>query len=190
MGSEAKPHRRQLRDPKIAKIASFSELRAAGFVPYLLGPVYAYGKVEEDLAECFAGEMNRDVAGTFVHFDRPVVARCEHWNNVLSVMDAVNFLWFKDWMMKLQLADKQRKKFYLVRHYVAPIVDPFMLDQIAQVQAESVDIFSVSGMGGLLQPKGNLASYADAKQYVDFDQLPPEEEVKVLGRAALEILGG
>jgi len=40
----------------------------------------------------------------------------------------------------------------------------------------------------VIKPKGNLTDKSQAKSFVDFEVLPPEEEVIVLGRAALNIV--
>jgi hypothetical protein len=73
MDSAAKPDRVSMRDPGLTAIGSIVELERAGFAAFTLGPVYVYGSVKEDLCECFAGETGRDVRGTRVRFDRPIM---------------------------------------------------------------------------------------------------------------------
>ena len=190
MDSSPKPALAALRDPGLTKAGSIRELEQEGFAVFTLAPVYVYGGVKENLCESFAGETGRDVRGTSVRFDRPVVARCEAWNYILDVMDAESFLYFKDWLMRLQLADSQGGRFYLVRHCLAPLLDPFALARTGRPVPATLNVFTLSGLKGFLKPHDRAASYAAAPLFVDFTRLPPEPDVVRIGTAALEALRG
>jgi hypothetical protein len=187
---------------------SFAELEEEGLVAFALGPVYVYAGVKEDLVRRFVMEMdgqvvknavikNRlarveshrlDVRGTTVHFDRPVMARCMDWNSILNVMDKESYPHFKKWLLEQQFVNRAEKKFFAVRHYVAPILDPLVLELKGLALPTVLDVLSVSGLRGLLRPVGYLSDKSQAKSFIDLECLPPEEDVIVLGRKALQII--
>jgi len=194
-GSQApKPEPGRLIEPKLQKVSSLAELEKEGFTVFSLGLIYVYGGVQDDLVAAFAAERSparpQDVFATVVRFDRPVVAACREWSFTLNIMDMVNFEWFKRWMLGLQLVNRHRKTFWLARHYLAPIQDPFMLDSGEGRKADFLDIFCPSGIQGKMVPAHNLSRFEDAPEYVRFTVQPPEEDVVKIGRAALEVLSG
>lgn len=189
-------------------MTSFAELEKNGLVPFALGPVYVYAGVQEDIPRRFASEfdgkvMERneirnkvlttlqdrlEVRGNTAHFDRPVLARCQDWNYILNIMDAVSYVYFKKWLLEQQFVNRAEKKFFVPRLYSAPILDPLILDVKGLAVPASLDVYALSGFKGVMKPKGNLANKAEAQAFVDFQILPPEEDVVVLGRQALNIV--
>jgi hypothetical protein len=187
---------------------SLSELDKEGLVAFALGPVYVYAGVREDIVRRFVMEMDGqtvksavvkdhlarieshrlDVRGTTMHFERPVLARCMDWNNILNVMDKESYPHFKKWLLEQQFVNRAEKKFYVVRYYIAPVLDPLTLELKGLALPAVLDVFSVSGLKGVLRPMGNLSDKTQAKSFVDFEGLPPEEDVIVLGRKALRII--
>jgi hypothetical protein len=187
---------------------SLSELDEEGLVAFALGPVYVYAGVREDIVRRFVMEMDGqsvksavvkdhlarieshrlDVRGTTLHFDRAVLARCMDWNNILNVMDKESYPHFKKWLLEQQFVNRAEKKFYVVRCYAAPVLDPLTLDLKGLALPVTLDVFSVSGLKGALRPLGYLSDKAQAKSFIDFEGLPPEEDVIVLGRKALRII--
>ncbi len=189
-----KPEPGRVLEPKLTKVGSLAEVAAEGFSVFALGPVYVYGGVQDDLVAAFAAERApgrpQDVHATVIRFDRPVLSACKEWSFILSVMDSENFEWFKEWMLGLQLVDRQRKTFWLTRHHMAPILDPFLLEAGKDRVPSHLDLFSLSGMRGQIIPVHPLDRYEDAPEIVQFYVRPPDAEVVRLGTAALEVLGG
>jgi hypothetical protein len=194
-GSQSlKPEPGRVLEPKLTKVGSLSEVAAEGFSVFALGPVYVYGGVQDDLVAAFAAERDpgrpQDVYATVIRFDRPVLSACKEWSFILSAMDSENFEWFKKWMLGLQLVDRQRRTFWLTRHHMAPILDPFMLDAGKARMPSHLDLFSLSGMQGQIVPVHALEKYEHAPEIIRFFVRPPDPEVVKLGSIALEVISG
>ena len=194
-GSQAlKPEPGRVLEPKLTKVGSLEEFESEKFVVFALGLIYVYGGVQDDLVAAFATErapgLPQDVYATSVRFDRPVLAACKDWSFVLSIMDMESFEWFKEWMLALQLIDRQRKTFWLTRHHMAPVLDPFLLDAGKARKPAYLDLFSLSGMAGQIMPVHALEHYEDAPEIIRFFVRPPDPEVVKLGSIALEVLNG
>jgi len=199
---------------KLRYAQSFDDLRREGFVVFALGPVYAYAGVQESLPDRFAvegvpGRPDR-VYGMEIHFERPVLARCQDWNLILNTMDKDSYAYFHSWMLSLQFVDRVKRKFFVVRHYTVPIRDPIAWQAVGQLRPASLEVYTLSGFKGILrpiQPLEGIAAITDADPdtvkpedhvrkrtaasmpaFVDFDITPPEEDVIVLGRKALNII--
>ena len=183
--SEAKPEYGFVRDPKLGSVQSFAQLHSLGFVPFTLGPVYVYAGIQDDLIKSFAGETQREVLSTTLQFERAVLCRCQEWNYILQVMDLENYRQFKNWMQALQPIDRRQKRFFVVRRFDAPVLDPLLLDQAGQTQPTHLDVFSVSGLESLIKPKDSIQAFASAPREIDLLRLAPEPDVLVLGKAAL-----
>jgi hypothetical protein len=176
----------------LAKVDSFAELRKEGFTPYALGPVYVYAEVGWDLVQHFARDKDPKCPEIFsanMHFDRPVLARCEAWNNILDIMDTPSFQWFKKWMMGQNFVNRDKHKYFETRHFFAPILDPIILDNKRLGVPETLDTFCCSGRRAMMKPVANNTKPEDTLRYVDFETLPPDEDVVVRANAALRIVG-
>lgn len=190
---ELKPGDSPLKVPAgIATCSSLKALELEGYTAFSLGPVYVYAGVNESIPSRFCQEnipgRKSDVYGTTIHFERPVIARCQNWNYILDVMDTKNFQWFKQWMLANQFASRENKTFFVPRHYRAPLLDPIALDKLEKQIPTALDVFTVSGLKGLMRPVCELTAYTQAKSYIDFNILPPEEDVVVMGRTTLKLL--
>lgn len=191
MSEDPRFNHQHIRPVKLSSIGSFEELRREGFTPFALGPVYVYAEVGWSLPNQFASEEQKgrpEVHGTTMHFDRTVVARCKECNNIIDIMDTPSFQWFKRWMIAQQFCNRQRKQFTVTRHYVVPILDPITLDTQMLARPTTLDIFTVSGMRGSLVPVTGVTDFSRTPCYVDFMNMPPDEDVQVLGSAALKIV--
>jgi len=194
-GSQSlKPEPGRVLEPKLTKIGSLAEVAAEGFSVFALGPIYVYGGVQDDLVAAFAAERDpgrpQDVSATVIRFDRPVLSACKEWSFTLNVMDSENFEWFKKWMLGLQLIDRRRKTFWLTRHHMAPVLDPFLLDAGKGRLPAHLDLFSLSGMQGQIVPVHALELYEQAPEIIKFFVRTPDPEVVKLGTAALEVISG
>ncbi len=189
-------------------MTSFAELEKNGLTPFALGPIYVYAGVQEDIPRRFASEFDgkvmerneivnkqlrvlRDkleVRGNTMHFDRPVLARCQGWNTILNILDSISYVYFKKWMLEQQFVNRVEKKFFVPRLYSTPILDPLALDVKGLAIPTSLDVYALSGFKGVMKPRGNLNDKTKAQAFVDFEILPPEEDVVVLGRQALNIV--
>lgn len=191
MSEDQRKESNYIRAVRLAKVESFEELRKEGFTPFSLGAVYVYSGITRSLPNEFAGEPQQgrpEVHGTTMHFDRPIVARCQEWNQIIDIMDTKSFQWFKKWMIAQQFCNRDRKQFTVTRHYIAPILDPILLDVKGDQKPTTLDVFSVSGMKGSLIPVTGVADFSRTPLYVDFKNMPPEEDVQVLGNAVLKIV--
>jgi hypothetical protein len=190
--SDKKPEPRRVIEPNITKIGSFEELDKEGFVMFSLGPVYVFGGITDDLVAAYAAELkeglNQDVYATTAQFDREVIKRCGPWNGLLSVMDKPNFQQFKAWMLGLQFVNRKEKEFQVVRHHLAPIVDPLKYDAGRGLIASALPVFCLSGMRSQMVPVCMLSDHKKAPVVVDFRYQKAEPDVVELGRVALEIL--
>lgn len=193
---ELPPDFSPLKEAKEHIATSMEDLREEGYVLFALGPIYEYTEVQTDLMRAFSAEDHMkgkpsDIRGMYVFFEEPVLGKCGTWNFVLSVMNVEAFPWFKQWIFAQQFCNREKRRFYVTRHWVVPVLDPLALRAKDKPVAEAVDVFSVSGMKGLMRPKGFGAQTKDVNQlsrYIDFEVVPPEEEVQVLGNAALGIV--
>jgi len=185
-----------LKDPKTDAAASMEELRRDGYVLFALGPVYEYAEVNTDLMRAFGAEDHmkgkpKETRGIHVYFEEPVIGQCNVWNFVLNIMDSESFPWFRQWMHAQQFCNRAKRRFYVTRHWLVPVLDPLALQSKNMAVAEALDVFTVSGMKGLMRPKNMNATTKNVEQlsrYVEFEVMPPEEEVQVLGNAALGIV--
>lgn len=193
-----------------SNIRSFRELRKEGYTPFILGPVYVYAEVRWDLIQQFyelvcsepVRSANYDVAkgrlevstekldvrGAQIIFERAIITNCPGWSNAMTILDSKSFTHFKKWILAQQFVNRATNRFYIVRHYLAPMLDPLALDTKGEAVPESVDLFSICGMRGSLVPVSMLDSYTRAKAYLEMQQVPPDEAVVVLGSAALKIV--
>jgi hypothetical protein len=189
-------------------MSSFEELRKEGYTPFILGPVYEYAGVQWDLVQKFAEEMSgeevRDAEvkdgqlkvsthkletrAVHLRFEHVICGNCPEWSNTMNLMDAVSFPHFKKWVLGQQFVNKLERRFYIVRHYMAPILDPLKLSTKNQAEPTSIDVFSVCGMKASLVPVHSLGAHSEAKTFVEFKAAPPEEDVIKLGAAALKIM--
>jgi hypothetical protein len=187
---------------------SFEELKKEGYMPFIMGPVYEYAGVQWDLVLKFADELGgkpvRDAVvkdgglkvnehkletrAVCAKFEYPICGNCPEWAHTMHIMDAPSFPHFKKWLLGQQFVNKLERRFYIVRHYMAPIIDPLKLSTKKQAEATSIDVFSVCGMKGSLVPKHSLTAHSEAKTFVEFRAMPPDEDVVKLGAAALKIV--
>lgn len=194
----------------LERVGSFKELLDAGFIAFSLGPIYVYACVEEDIMLKFmelpdeqkgidpvasrlaqagliqAHDRPRETYGTHMFFDRIIVNHCVQWTNVLNVMDVDSYAWFKKWMLANTFVSRQHKKFFVPRHYIAPIIDPIAYDAKQDIIPSALDVFSVSSMKWSLKPVTNVTNKATTPEYVDLKEFPPDEDVRKEG---LKILG-
>lgn len=187
-----------LKRPDTDTAASMEELRGSGYVLFALGPVYMYAGIQTDLMRAFGSEeymkaKPKETRGIHLYFEKPVLGKCDAWNFVLNIMDAKSFPWFKQWLHSQQFCDRVRRRFYMTRHWIVPVIDPLALQAKDCPIAEALDVFTVSGMRGLIRPKGFNVSSKNVEtlnRYVDFEVMPPEEDVQILGNAAFGVVGG
>jgi hypothetical protein len=197
-----------LNGTSVKRMASFEEMRKEGYTPFILGPVYEYTGVQWDLVLRFAEEISGgpvrdaqvkdgklevsthklDTRAVCIKFQHPICGNCPEWAFTLNVMDSSSFVHFQKWLLAQQFVSRAERRFYIVRHYTAPIIDPLKLSTKNQAESTSVDVFSVCGMKASLVPVHSLASYSEAKTFVEFKATPPEEDVVKLGAAALKIV--
>jgi hypothetical protein len=126
--------------------------------------------------------------GAHIRFERPVVSHCPEWGNTLNVIDNESFSHFKKWILQQQFVNSEERKFYIIRHYGATMLDPLELDLSGKPVVDYIDVFSVCGMKGILAVKH--VTPATAKAYVELEHRPPEEAITVIGSAALKIARG
>lgn len=195
-GPELSSEFQPLGHPPKDMASSMEELRENGYVLFALGPVYAYTHIDTDLMRAFGGEefmkgKPKETRGIHMYFAEPVLGKCDVWNFVLNVMDAESFPWFKQWLHAQQFCNRLKSRFYVTRHWVVPVLDPLALQAKDKAVAEAMDVFTVSGMRALMRPR-NLG-VTDKRpemlsRYIDFEAAPPEEDVQILGNAALGIV--
>ena len=191
-------------------MCSFEELRREGYTPFSLGPVYVYAGVQWDLVAKFYEEVGSepvreanydvakgkldvsmhklDVRGVHVRFERPIISHCPGWSHVINVLDSDSFTHFKKWVLTQQFVNRAERKFYLIRHYSAPLLDPLILDTFGKASPEMMDLFSICGMKGSLVPKDRMFGQPKAKTFIEMQHAPPEEAVILIGAAALKVV--
>jgi hypothetical protein len=186
-----------LKAPKLTGVDSFEKLREEGFVIFSLAPVYIYAQVAESLPESFAAATGEDmknrkgeILSTQIEFEHEVLKRCPGWSNMLEVMDANSYMWFKRWMSSLNFVNRDKKKFYVPKMFTAPILDPIQVD-LGKVKPtpDHVDVFGLSGLSGVLKPLLSGIDKKDAPLCIDFKFDPPEQDVVAIGKAVLETGG-
>lgn len=206
----------QIPEAEAKDAKDFLELSKEGFTPFSIGTLYVYAGVKEDLVRRFAAEeggkqvedlrlrgpgdlirnkYKLEPRGCHLRFEKPVVTQCgADWGYLLNIIDTQSFPHFKKWLLSQQFVNRAEKKFYIVRHYNVPVVDPLALSLKGLAIPSTLDVFSLSGMKGVLQPRTHLATpdaptlQKQAYPYVIFDHLPPEEDTIKLGAAAFQIV--
>ena len=190
-------------------MASFAELQKEGLTPFALGPIYVYAGVQEDIVRRFVSEQpkkamhyeikagigyipredNLEPRGAVLEFKHNVLTFCREWNNILNVLDSQSYMHFKKWLLAQQFANRAEKKFFVPRLFTPPVLDPVALDlETPLAIPTSLDVYSVSGMKGILYPKDMGLPKEHAKAYIEFVHRPPEEDTIKLGSAALKLL--
>ncbi len=76
----------------------------------------------------------------------------------------------------------------LVRHFLAPIVDPMLLDQSRKVQATALNIFCPSNTRRRMELILNLTSHHRAPAVIDFIMLDPDPTVVTLTKVVFGVL--
>ena len=146
----------------LGKVQSFADIRREGFTPYTLGPLYTYGQLPTCLPAAFAKESQpgrpKEVRGAVLQLNRPILARCEHWNFFVEAMDTVLFPWFKNWLQAYQFVNRKAGTYCVPRFYMAPVADPFVFDKTGEIVPESMDVISVTGLKCGIKPKGMIGS--------------------------------
>lgn len=176
------------------KCGSMAEVERAGFRVFHLGSVYVYGCVKESLPAMFAKEyweqFKKPVTATTIRFDRPIVTACAENSYILDAIDRELYGRFKTWMLSLNLVDRTDKRFFCVRSFTAPILDPLAFDSRSAKIPASLPIFSVSGPSGRLLPKRQMLLYSQAPEMIELVRSEPDPTVRRDGRAAFSVLGG
>jgi hypothetical protein len=190
IGRQDKPARGNIRDPGGARPGSLADLRKEGHVPYLLGPIYAYVGVREDIEARYAGENIKgppeETYGRRFGFRHQVVTHCGAWSCVLNSMEAVAYKWFRQWLIHQNFICREQGRFYVPRSNSAPVLDPFALERGLSVP-ESLDVWTVSGMKGRLGVEGGLKDPSKVRSAVHLVRLEPEADVVSLGRNLLDM---
>jgi len=192
---------------------SFKDLERQGFVPCALGPVYVYAEVKESIPDRFAMEdipgKPSEMRGMELRLERPILSHCMDWNYMLNIIDGDSFPYFKQWLLSQQFVNREKRCFYVVRHFKVPVKDPIALALGKSVDT-ALDVFTLSGFSGLLKPvistlpatytgtkdpkelspRDEVAKRVDAvvPDFVVLKVASPEDEVIDLGKAALEIV--
>lgn len=200
--------------PNFSYAQSFKDLEREGYIPCALGPIHAYAEVTEVLPDCFASEgvigAPREVRGMELQLEKSVLAKCGHYGSMLTILDSKSYPYFERWLLSQQFVNREQRKFFVVRRFTVPVKDPIAL-ALGKFEDTKLDVFTLSGFKGVLKPKITQAIKAlytgviDPKDlkpndevlkrvqgavphYIDFSIEPPEEDVIILGRAALEIV--
>ena len=199
-----------LRPVNLTKTGSFAEIRREGYTPFSLGHVYVYAGVKESLPVVFAKEhlekhkndkppeydelkpirvkCPTEILHTTMHFERVVVSIAKEWSTIFDVMDTPSFQYFKQWLMAQHFASVERNTFFVPRFYMAPIVDPIVLDTKKFAVPDYLDVITVTGMRGGLKPVDLGINPSKVKEFISFEQIPPEESIVVMGSKALKSL--
>jgi len=177
---------------QLDKCRSFKELKKAGFTPFYLGVVYHYAKVLDNLQQLFALELwqreKKTVVGTTIKFGRPIVLECGEEEPVLDVMETGLYGKFLNWLLTYQIIDRKERKFYVIRYFLAPILDPMALDMDGKRVYTSLPVFGLSGPRGWTAPAEHLLLPIAAPEAIRLELRPPEPEVQRMAQAALAII--
>lgn len=174
------------------KVSCIEDIRKEGFTVFSLGPVYVYANVQESIPARFTMEdfpgTPTEMRHTTMHFERPVITRCELWNYVLDVMDTATYNAFKLWLVNCSFVDRAKHKFFKPKHYFAPCLDPITLDKMNLAVPTSLDIFGVSGVKGEIKPRTSFSGHDKAKSYIEIYKDIPSEDTIVEAKKALNFV--
>lgn len=204
----------QLSESEEKWLRSFKDLTREGLVPCALGPIYEYAGISDNLLERYLQEKSdqapKEMRGGLIQLEKPFLYRCGVHGCFLTVIDSESYLYFEDWLLSIQFVNRQLRQFFVTRHFTVPVKDP-IARETGFLENTSLNVFTLSGLKGLfkpvnvqqvkalytgsvepsqLQPKDDVSKsvHGSVLHYVDFKLEPPEEEVLVMGRAALEII--
>jgi len=140
-------------EPKLSHVSSLAELRRERFVPFILAPVYIYGKVPFNIIERFFMETSIEVFTTIFDFQGFDLIDLPESRSQLLIMDDMAYPYFCRWLETVELVNPTEKTFAIPRRLTAPILDPFtrMLG-VAKPPPELVDVWCLSSVTHQLVP--------------------------------------
>jgi len=149
---------------KFGMMGSLAELRKEEWVPFTLGPLHVYGKVTFDIPSRFFADtgfrpiMSWVDFGDFPLLTIPKVTPEQQWHNHrLFVMDDMAYPHFADWLLTVEIINREEQRFTLPIRTAAPIMDPFMrFIGTATPTPEVIDVWSVSDMQCMLLPQTHV----------------------------------
>lgn len=195
---------------KLAMVASLAELRREHWVPFTLGPVYAYG-VPFDIVARFVAEYRGEFALSYVEFDFMIAQLPQPYDHMLFTMLDIAYAAFVPWFESVELIHREEQRYGRPIRTTAAIQDPFMAYIAAQQpKPELIDVWTVSHMGGTVVPAGHvetlpypifrdgeaaelsraeflrrLPTPKTAPSYISFTRVPPDIRVVARGKALL-----
>jgi hypothetical protein len=187
------PDRREVKRETPARPAMLAELLRDNWRPFTLAPLQVYAEIEDDIIERFAGDAPHgapaDIRVCRFEMRHDVTTHCEGRARILEAMDKESYAWFKQWLIHQKFIDRIRKRYYEPRIAIAPWLDPFAWERGLLI-AESLEVFTVSGMKARLLPVDRLTDKKQAKPYIILRADEPEPEVTACGKALLEAFDG
>ena len=149
---------------KFEMMSSLAELRKERWVPFTLGPLHAHGHVDFDIPSRFFADTGFRPIMSWVDFPEfrllniPKLTSKQLWHNHrLAVMDDVAYPYFVDWLLTVEIIDRDMQRFALPVRTAAPVMDPFMrFIGTASPTPEVIDVWSVSTMQYMLLPQTHV----------------------------------
>lgn len=180
---------------RLSHFKSFEDFRKEGLLVYSLAPVYSYSGVQQALPDAFMEESiprrPREVRMGRLLLNAPIVTHCQELGLYLEIMDKESFLFFKHWLLSQEFISRVKKTYFEVRHWLGRCLDPVLIATSGERKPESLELFTLSGMKGMMRPSRPVAKIDSSKDpdgFVMLEVVPPEEGVLERGRAAFQIL--
>ena len=139
-------------------VASMDELRREKWVPFTLGPIYVFGRLDFDVIARFHTETKLSVHVSYVDFmDFRVFDLPGIYAHRLYAMNDEAYPEFVKYLQSVEVIDRDEKRYFQLMRVGAPILDPFTRYLVTSVpKPETVDVITVMGLGGMIVPKTHV----------------------------------
>lgn len=143
---------------QLQMMSSFEEMRKEKWVPFTLGPLYLTGQLDFDVIARFCSDSKQDVFVSHIDFqdfklfDMPAVMG----HRILAMNDEA-YGPFVDYLQGVEVIDRERRRYFQIARFAAPIMDPFMRYLSTTVpRPETIDVWTAFGLGGYIVPKTHV----------------------------------
>lgn len=145
-------------DLQLHMVASMDELRRERWVPFTLGPLYLAGQLDFDVIARFVSETKVSVSVSHIDFnDFQLFAMPGELGHRLLAMNDDAYHAFAEYLMSVEVVDRERKRYFQIARFAAPIMDPFMrFLNVTVPRPETVDVWTAIGLGGMIVPKTHV----------------------------------
>jgi len=145
-------------DRQLKMVASMLEMRREKWVPFTLGPLYLAGQLEFDVIARFCTETKHKVRVSHIDFnDFKIFDMPGIFGHRILAMGDDTYHEFSEYMKSVEVIDRERRRYFQIARFGAPILDPFMRYlNVTVPRPETIDVWTAIGLGGMIVPKTHI----------------------------------